>query len=403
MKINVICRKDIIYKNGKSPLSLRFVHQRNSKHVSLGLSVRACYWDSNAQMLTSDCPERAMLQSKIDREIEAYNKKIKRLEALDIEVSFDTLFETNGHRVTISVEDGFKAEIERLESLGKFNSAHKHKSALAMLETYKSAKIALEAVDMGYLKGFELFLRERGNNNNSIATRFAIFKAIYNKAIKEGVITPKQNPFILYKVGSLWTPTRKRAITKDEIQKIVDLEIPHNRRLYYKGLARDLFLFSYFTAGMNFNDIARLRHKDIIGERVYYSRHKTQKLLSFKLTPQTQEIIERYSSHIYDGEDYIFPILNKGVHVAEQQVFNRFVKSLRKVNSALKEIGKDIGLQFPLTTYVARHTFATILKRSGVNVAIISESLGHSDLATTQIYLDSFENEQLDKAMENLL
>ena len=84
MKINVVCRKDIIYKNGKSPLSLRFVHQRNSKHVSLGLSVETCYWDSKAQMLTSNCPERATIQSKIDREIEAYNKKIKRLEALDI-------------------------------------------------------------------------------------------------------------------------------------------------------------------------------------------------------------------------------------------------------------------------------------------------------------------------------
>ncbi len=91
------------------------------------------------------------------------------------------------------------------------------------------------------------------------------------------------------------------------------------------------------------------------------------------------------------------------MHITDKQIFHRIVKVLRKVNSALKEIGADIGLKFPLTTYVARHSYATVLKRSGVNIAIISESLGHSDLSTTQIYLDSFENSQIDEAMKNLL
>jgi site-specific recombinase XerD len=126
-------------------------------------------------------------------------------------------------------------------------------------------------------------------------------------------------------------------------------------------------------------------------------------LLSCKLSEQAQAIVKRYSKPDHDPEDYIFPIFDRQVHTTEQQKFNRIVKSLHKVNSALKEIGKEIGLQFPLTTYVARHTFATVLKRSGVSVALISESLGHSDLSTTQIYLDSFENEQIDQAMRNLL
>ena len=403
MKIKVVCRKDKTNRNGESPLFIRFTDQRTSKFVSIGLSVNACYWDFEAQMFTFDCPDRRTMQTKIDNEIDTYLKKIRRLEALDVEVNFDTLFEANGRKATITVEDGFKAEIERLESLGKYSSASKHKSALLMLNAYKSMKIALEVIDLDYLKGFELYLRNRGNNGNSIATRFAIFKAIYNKAIKEGRFVPKKNPFNTYKVGSLWTPTRKRAITKEEIQKIAELEIPYNYKSGYKQLARDMFLFSYFTAGINFCDIARLRHRDIVGGRVCYSRHKTQKLLSCRLSPQANEIVERYSSPFYDDGDYIFPILNAGVHITDKQIFHRIVKVLRKVNSALKEIGADIGLKFPLTTYVARHSYATVLKRSGVNIAIISESLGHSDLSTTQIYLDSFENSQIDEAMKNLL
>ena len=382
---------------------LRFTHDRNTKLVALGLSVEPHYWNKDAEMLTSDCPERAILQSKIDSALAVYRKKINRLEALDVPVNFDTLFEPTTRKAGITIEDGFNAEIERLESLGKINSATKHKYALQVLDGYKSVKTALEAIDLDYLKGLELYLRQRGNKDNSIATRFAIFKAIYNKAVKEGKVTVKQNPFTLFQVGSLWAKTRKRAIDKDDIQRLIDLEIADGHTTEYRRLARDLFLFSYFTAGMNFGDIARLRYKDIVKGRVNYSRHKTQKLLSFQLVPNAMRIIEKYSKANHAQEDYIFPILDRSEHKTAQQIFNRLHKVLRKVNRELKTLGEQIGLKMPLTTYVARHTYATVLKRSGVSVALISESLGHSDLSTTQIYLDSFENSQIDAAMQNLL
>ena len=382
---------------------LRFTHDRNTKLVALGLSVEPHYWNKDAEMLTSDCPERAILQSKIDSALAVYRKKINRLEALDVPVNFDTLFEPTTRKAGITIEDGFNAEIERLESLGKINSPTKHKYALQVLDGYKSVKTALEAIDLDYLKGLELYLRQRGNKDNSIATRFAIFKAIYNKAVKEGKVTVKQNPFTLFQVGSLWAKTRKRASEKDDIQRLIDLEIGDGHTTEYRRLARDLFLFSYFTAGMNFGDIARLRYKDIVKGRVNYSRHKTQKLLSFQLVPNALQIIEKYSRANHAQEDYIFPILDRSEHKTAQQIFNRLHKVLRKVNRELKTLGEQIGLKMPLTTYVARHTYATVLKRSGVSVALISESLGHSDLSTTQIYLDSFENSQIDAAMQNLL
>ena len=115
---------------------------------------------------------------------------------MDIPVNFETLFDAKSARsVRITIEDGFKTEIERLESLGKINSATKHKYALQVLNGYKPTTMALEAIDLDYLKGLELYLRQRENKDNSIATRFAIFKAIYNKAVKEGKVAVKQNPF----------------------------------------------------------------------------------------------------------------------------------------------------------------------------------------------------------------
>ena len=382
---------------------LRFTHDRTTKFVALGLSVEPHYWDKDTELVLPTCPERITLQSQIDRTLAGYHKKIQRLEALDIPVNFETLFDAKpACSVGITIEDGFKAEIERLESLGKINSATKHKYALQVLDGYKPTTMALEAIDLDYLKGLELYLRQRGNKDNSIATRFAIFKAIYNKAVKEGKVAVKQNPFTLFQVGSLWVKTRKRAIDKDDIQRLIDLEIAEGHTTEYRRLAKDLFLFSYFTAGMNFGDIARLRYKDIVKGRVNYSRHKTQKLLSFQLVPMALQILEKYGTAGH-GEDYIFPVLNRHEHTTPQQIFNRLHKVLRKVNRELKTLGEMIGLEMPLTTYVARHTYATVLKRSGVSVALISESLGHSDLSTTQIYLDSFENSQIDAAMANLL
>lgn len=403
MKIKVVLRTSKVYKNGCSPLMLRFTHERDTKFVAVGLSVEPHYWDKAAEMLTADCPVRADMQSRIDSVLAEYRKRIRRLEALEIPITFDTLFDAKPVRtVGITIEQGFEAEIARLESLGKMNSAMKHRYALQVLNGYKSTKMTLESIDLDYLKGLELYMRQRGNGDNSIATRFAIFKAVYNKAVREGKVAAKQNPFALFQVGGLWAKTRKRAIDKNDIQRLIVLEIAETRRTEYRRLARDLFLFSYFTAGMNFGDIARLRYMDVVKGRISYSRHKTQKLLSFQLVPMALRILEKYGSAGH-GEDYIFPILNRHEHTSPQQIFNRLHKVLRKVNRELKVLGEMIGLEMPLTTYVARHTYATVLKRSGVSVALISESLGHSDLSTTQIYLDSFENSQIDAAMQNLL
>ena len=125
--------------------------------------------------------------------------------------------------------------------------------------------------------------------------------------------------------------------------------------------------------------------------------------MTCRLHPQAKAIIARYAHSEAMQEDYIFPILDCHIHRTEQQIHNRVHKVLIHINRELKEWSKRLGLVTNLTTYVARHTYATVLKRSGVSVALISESLGHSDLSTTQIYLDSFENSQIDAAMQHLL
>lgn len=368
MTINVVCRKDAINRNHLAPLALVFTHDRRRKFVGLGISVALEHWDFEKQQPTTDCPDRAEIQFQITSKIREYEKKIKKLEVLEIPVTFDNLFEQNGKRINCTVGEYFKQIIERLEKVEKYGSASKHKVTLALMSQFRSVNMRFDELDLTYLREFEIFLRQRGNVNNSLATKFSVLKAVYNKAVSEGVFVPKSNPFQQFKVGSLWTNTRKRAITKEDIHKLIELDL--SDRDFYTQLAKDIFLFSYFMAGINFKDIALLTYGDIDNGRIYYARRKTGKMMNCCLTEQAQEIIDKYHTDQVE-EDYLFPILNRQIHTTEKQILERVKKTLKHVNKRLHELSEEIGLHTPLTTYVARHTYATVLKRSGVSVALI--------------------------------
>ena len=222
---------------------------------------------------------------------------------------------------------------------------------------------------------------------------------------QDDIVDEKYYPFKKFKVSHFNKKTTKRAISKSEMAKVLALDLS-NITTYYSPLlylSKDLFVFSYLGCGINMIDMAYLTYSNIIDDRICFKRHKTGQGITFRLLPQTIEIINKYKNEGYSLSDYIFPILDKKFHITEIQQYDRIRKVTKGVNRNLKKIGSFLGLNIPLTTYVARHSFATVLKRSGVNVAIISEALGHTSLSTTQFYLDSFDNEQIDDAMKNLL
>ncbi|HIZ86531.1 MAG TPA: site-specific integrase [Candidatus Coprenecus stercoravium] len=403
MNIKIVQRKDRIYADGRSPLFFRFTQKRQCKYISTGIALTQEFWNETEQRITESCPDSESLNWQLKEKLAEYQKQIDKLTVLEIEVSFDTLFGQKSRYINCTVSEYFQQQIDYLRNIGKVGLAVKYTSCKHLLEQCGLGRKRFEQVDLQYLQDFEAFLIRKGNTSNSIATKFSVLRAVYNKAVKHKVFAETENPFKQYNVGRFWKPTRKRAITKEDVQRIQSLELPASTEVYSTAFARDIFLFSYCVAGINFKDIATLRYGDIQNGRIYYQRHKTGKELNSPILPQTKKIMDRYSKPDASSDDYIFPILDRHIHKSEQQICNRVHKVIGHVNANLKRIAEMAGLKVNLTTYVARHTFATVLKRSGVNIAIISESLGHSDLETTQIYLDSFENSQIDEAMKNLL
>ena len=229
---------------------------------------------------------------------------------------------------------------------------------------------------------------------------FRTLRSAYNKAIEAKSSKKDNYPFNDFKINKFDITTQKRAISKADILKIIEIDLSHE--LESVKISRDIFVFSYLCAGINFTDIANLKCDNVIGNRLHYTRQKTGKQINLLLNNEAMQIIKHYFLN-ERPDNYFFPILDNRIHITATQKQNRIHKVLGRTDKCLKYIATLANLNVNLTTYVARHSFATVLKKSGVNIGLISEALGHSDINTTQIYLDSFENSQIDDAMKFLL
>ncbi len=405
MKANteVICYKYKPLKDGTLPLMLRITKDRKRRYVSLGLSLYEKFWDFEKGKPKRNCPNKEQIERLIAAKTAEYNDLIVEMTAQQREYTADTLVSHFRSQTqcggVVELYDKLIADMKREKQLGNAE-VYKYSRASLLKFTGERLHIPFRDIDTKWLRRYEDWLRQRGSSDTTISQLFRTLRSVFNKAVELQLVKRDYYPFDAYKVSKFDTRTKKRAISKEDIRQITAFDLSEFRPL--ARLARDIFVFSYFGAGINFADIALLKYGNIQNGRVQYIRKKTGKPINFRLTDEMHAIIAKYRCGSETDEDYIFPILDRRIHKTEQQQFDRIHKMRRNTNCWLRKIGQMVGIEH-LTTYVARHTFATVLKRSGVNIAIISESLGHSDLSTTQIYLDSFENSQIDAVMQNLL
>jgi integrase len=190
----------------------------------------------------------------------------------------------------------------------------------------------------------------------------------------------------------------KKALRLEDVQKIAQLDLSEYPTLID---TRNYFIFSFYTRGMNFADMATLKWDDISDGRIYYTRSKTKGNFQIKILPPVQEILDYYKGK-HNQTDYVFPILlHKDMTFSHLE--NRKSKILKRYNKRLKEIAKLCGINKPVSSYVARHSYANSLKQKGISTDIISESMGHQNIAITQAYLKELDNSLIDEAMEVLL
>lgn len=395
--ISVVCYKSKVLKNNESPLMLRICKDGKRKYESLGISILPSLWDFKQNKPTRKCPNKEYIERLIAEKVKVYTDKVIEFKSQEKEFTATSLMEKVNKPVKRkTVQEVFNQYIQELESANRLRYADMYKCTMhSLIKFNKHLDIPFSDMDTIWLKRYEVWLQSQGLAINTLGTRFRHLRVIYNFAIEEKIVKSEYYPFNSFKVSKLSQTTAKRSIQKDEILSVLN----YQGQTPLECLAIDLFTFSYLAAGINFGDIARLTKDNILENRLIYIRKKTQKQIKVSLQEQAIKLIQKYSM---PDNPYLFPILSN-FHKTEQQKVNRIHKIIAKVNKSLKEIGERLNIPIDLTTYVARHSFATVLKRSGVNTSLICEALGHSSERVTQIYLDSFGNDQMEDAMKNLL
>lgn len=394
--------------DGTHPLMLRLTKNRRIKYISLHISLDAKFWDFDKSRPKRNCPDKERINTLIETKTKELQEQILDFKTSDKEYTLNTLLEKASRKVVRqTVGEYLNGYIDRLLVANRVGNAKTFQELRTSLTKFcRSLDFYFIDIDAEWLKRYEQWLRvERHYSDNSIGIRFRSLRVLYNSAITDGLIKKTDYPFDTFKVSRFKEATAKRSLTKEDIRRIMDCEV-RTLTKYPKPflqLAKDLFLFSYLSCGINLTDILHIRYADIVDGRLVFNRQKTGKLLSFQLQPAALDILDKYRQPNAHPQDYIFPVLRRSVHVTAQQQYGRVQRTNKRINRYLKLIGEHLHLPITLTTYVARHSFATVLKRSGVSTSIISESLGHSSEKITQIYLDSFENSQIDAAMQNLL
>lgn len=395
--VNALCYKSKTLSNGEHPLMICVCKDGKRKYKSLGVSVKAEHWNFEKNLPKTNCPNKEYINILIANKRKEYETEIVKLKSEDKLFTANTLKDNVSNPVKPrTVDEAFKEYIQLLQDENRRGYMLSIKQVYNSLVKYnKHLNIHFTDIDVAWLKRYEAWLRGNKLEENTIGIRFRTLRTIYNYAIEEGIVKAEHYPFKKFKVSKLNQETAKRALSKEDINRILQYQTDNN----FMRLPIDLFAFTYYMGGINFADIANLTQKNIIDNRLVYKRCKTGKLIKLPLVPQAEELIKKY----HDSKNqYLFPIFSNR-HTTEQEKANRLHKVITKVNKRLKQIGEELNIPIPITTYVARHSQATIMKKAGISTAIIGQIMGHSSERVTQVYLDSFDNEQISDAIMNLL
>ena len=276
--------------------------------------------------------------------------------------------------------------IVRLKQMGKQRTSETYQTTLKSFMRFRKDKdLLLDEITSEMIQTYEAYLQNRGISRNSSSFYMRILRAVYNQAVEKD-LTSQRFPFKHVYTGV--DKTVKRAIPIKYIRQIKNLDLSMKPTLDF---ARDMFLFSFYTRGMAFVDMAYLKKKDLTNGILTYRRHKTGQQMLIKWEKCMQEILDKYDT---TGTPYLLPIIK----VMNEDQRKQYGNALRLVNNKLKEIAKKICLPIPLSTYVARHSWASIAKSKNIPLSVISEGMGHDSETTTQIYLSSLDSSAINRA-----
>lgn len=370
-------------------------HHRTVRQITTGYKILPEEWDNSLSKVIPFYNERTDIIRQVAQKL---SQDMKRLDAIIMELSgngtdftADNVVRKFHETATGYTFSGFMTKvISQLKRMEKVRTAETYTSTLhSFMRFRKGKKVMPDEISSDMMMEYEAFLKSNGATMNTISFYMRILRAVYNRAVEKG-LTKQSNPFKHVYTGI--DKTIKRAIPLEAIRRIKELDLLLKPNLDF---ARDMFLFSFYTRGMSFIDMAYLKRTDLRNGVLSYRRRKTGQQMFIRWEKYMQEILDKYPAN---DTDYLLPIIRMPGRERTQ-----YRNMQRLVNNKLKKISTMAGLQMNLTMYVSRHSWASIAKSQHIPLSVISQGMGHNSENTTQIYLASLDNSTIDKANEMIL
>lgn len=375
-------------------LYYQVIHNRVVRQINTDYKLFVSEWESHSDtvVLHKDHAEverdnhLLSIVEHIKWDKEKLEKVIQTLNQSGTFTADDVVLHFHDKGQEVLFNDYIRQQIARLKRLGKVRTSETYAAALKSFSGFMNDKeVSFNELNADLLAEYEAYLKGRDNSPNTISFYMRILKAVYNRAVENG-LTEQRHPFKSVYTGV--EKTLKRAISLNDIKRIKGLDLSLKPNLDF---ARDMFLFCFYTRGMSFVDMAYLKKKDIANGVLTYRRKKTGQQLFIRWEKCMQEIIDKYP---VNETEFLLPLITR----PNEDYRKQYANALHHVNRLLKKIGEMIDLPIPLTMYVGRHSWASIAKSRNVPISVISEGMGHDSEATTQIYLASLDTSVVDRA-----
>ncbi len=386
--------------NGAGSIVYQLYHEGQVRQLSAGMRIPERLWDSLQERLIDnpenkdDCGILHNCRVQLERDMARFTQVVADLNMGRKYYTLEDIirdFHTSATKPTVL--SFMKELIALLEHNRRLGTAHNYKSTMKSFGDFLNHKdISFSLMTGKLICDYEQWLFDRGVVRNSSSFYLRILRSVYNKAIKRG-FAKQHNLFEDVYTGV--DRTRKRAVDEVLIVELMNLDL----KTEALRQSRDLFVFSYCTRGMAFVDIAYLKKSDISGGVISYIRRKTGQQMCVKIEPCIRNIIEHYTVKAINTP-YVFPIITA---TDPEKAFNQYQSKLGYYNRQLKRLSKELGVELPISSYWARHSWATSARDKNVPISVISAGMGHTSEKTTQIYLASLDNSVIDKANSEIL
>ena len=382
-------------KTGLYPLRLRVKNAQITKFYGTGLNFSKDYYEK----ITTG--KRLQPKELTDKKL-IDDIKVKATEiAQDIgEFTFEKFERQYLYKAgKIDLWSYFDEYQNELNKAGKYSTADIYLNSYKALKSfYNKEKLPFEVITPVFLKGFAAYLQNEGRSLTTVSLYIRCIRSLFNKAIANR--DTREYPFYNSKTNpqgyKIPMPTKgKKAFTDTELKKLIEYTPTESQQFWY-----DMFMFSYYVGGINIKDIALLKQSNVSNNTLSFVRkkteHSTPKEITLPLNERAKIILDRWNT----GEKYIFPLIDE--NESNEATYKTIKSKIRNINRVVKRICNSLEINTPVSTYTARHTFASKLARSGAPILLISESLSHNNIKTTQNYLSSFPTEDKTKWFDML-